>query len=424
MLERFTLLAVAAILLLGALTTGAEHLFFLLYLGIAVVALAYFGARRGLSGLEAGSWLDRHQGSVGDTLTITYTLRSLGRVPKPWLEVHSPTTLPLAVPGRVVALGPKAVRTWAVRVPLVRRGQFRVDPMVVRTGDPFGLFESVASVGAGAGVVVFPRVELLTGWKLPAAPVEGSASRPERTTQSTPLVSSVRPYAPGDSFSRIHWRSSARHQELQVKEFDIEQTADVWCFLDLDRGAHAGEGDHASVETAVTACASLASHALSAHRAVGFEAIGQRRIMVPLDRGRRQRQKLLGVLAVVAAEGATPLHELLIEGLPRVRRGSIAMVVTPSLDRSWARGLAGLRARGVTPFALVLDPLAHVDATRARMGWQPLEAAERDAAQRDLRSLRYALAEHEVEHRVLVPRQPLLTQLTADTSARESAAVA
>jgi len=42
----------------------------------------------------------------------------------------------------------------------------------------------------------------------------------------------VRPYAPGDSFNRIHWRSTARLGEIQVKEFDLEQTADVWLFVD------------------------------------------------------------------------------------------------------------------------------------------------------------------------------------------------
>jgi uncharacterized protein (DUF58 family) len=418
MLERLALLGVAAVLLLAALTTGSEHLFFLIYLAIAIAALAYVMARRGLSGLEAGSWLDRHQGSVGDTLTITYTVRSLGRVPKPWLEVHSPTTLPLAVPGRVVALGPRATRTWAVRVPLVRRGQYRVDPMIVRTGDPFGLFESVASVGAGASVVVFPRVEPLAGWRLPPAPVEGSASRPERTSQSTPLVTSIRPYAPGDAFSRIHWRSSARQQELQVKEFDIEQTADLWCFLDLDRARHVGEGDNGSIETCVSAGASIAGHALAAHRAVAFEAIGHRRIVVPLDRGPRQRQKLLGVLAVVAPDGETPLEEMLAEGLSRVRRGSIALIVTPSLERGWVRPLAALRSRGVTPFACVVDPLAHVDATRSRLRWQPLEPEARERVARDLRGLRHTLDEHEVDHRVLLPRIPLLDQLTEARSQR------
>ena len=37
----------------------------------------------------------------------------------------------------------------------------------------------------------------------------------------------IREFAPGDSFNRIHWRTTARHGEIQVKEFDLEQTADA-----------------------------------------------------------------------------------------------------------------------------------------------------------------------------------------------------
>ena len=73
-------------------------------------------------------------------------------------------------------------------------------------------------------------------WRLPAASLEGSHASPERTLQTTPLATTVRPYAPGDAMNRIHWQSTARHGEIQVKEFDLEQTADAWIFLDLERG--------------------------------------------------------------------------------------------------------------------------------------------------------------------------------------------
>ena len=65
----------------------------------------------------------------------------------------------------------------------------------------------------------------------------------ERTLQTTPLATTVRPYAPGDSMNRIHWRSTARHGDIQVKEFDLEQTADAWIILDLQRGIQAGRGE-------------------------------------------------------------------------------------------------------------------------------------------------------------------------------------
>ena len=215
-------------------------LFYLLYLGILVLGGSYVAVRLGLTDLEAGYAVSQLSGHVGDQMRITYTLRNGSRIPKPWLEVHNPTTLPGSLPGRAISLGGRSERSWLVRAPLTRRGHFRIEPLHIRTGDPFGFFEASATVGQGVSVIVYPKLEPLPAWRLPAASLEGSHASPERTLQTTPLATTVRPYAPGDSMNRIHWRMTARHGEIQVKEFELEQTADAWIVLDLQRSIQVG----------------------------------------------------------------------------------------------------------------------------------------------------------------------------------------
>jgi uncharacterized protein (DUF58 family) len=416
------LLGLGALLVLAALATGEAYVFFLVYLGFGVLGAAYVVARRGLADLEAGSWPDREHTTVGEVLTVSYTVRNRSRLPKPWLEVHSPSTLPLAIPGRALSILPRRARSWAARVPLTERGQFRVDPMVVRTGDPFGLFESVASVGPPATVLVYPPVERLAGWRLPPAPVEGTRSRPEHSTTQTPLATSVRPYTPGDAFNRIHWRSSARHQELQVKEFDVEQTADVWLYLDLERAWHTGQGQRATIETAVRAAAAIAAEALEEGRGVGVEAVAARRSVIAIDRGPRQLQKILGLLAVVQPDGATPLAEVLADSAPHLRRGSVVIVISPSLDRSWVAPLAALGARGVRAVACIVDPVAHAVETPGRSNGAAAgeRGPLRSPGDRDL--LKDALLEHGIAAYVLAPGVALSQQLVSSGPSPVSAA--
>ena len=210
-------------------------------------------------------------------------------------------------------------------------------------------------MGQGVSLVVYPRVEALPYWRLPTAMVEGSHAQPERTLQTTPLATTVRPWAPGDSFNRIHWRSTARHDEIQVKEFDLEQTADAWIFLDLEAAVQAGEGDESTVEVGVRAAASIADRALEENRAVGMTTTGLRSGILPADRGSRQNLKVMQLLAAVEGDGTTPLAEALVQGLPRLRRGMTAVVITPSVDRTWVRPLASLRPRGVASVVITLD---------------------------------------------------------------------
>ncbi len=413
MLRRLQFVGLAVFLVVAAFSTGADFLFFLVYLGILVVGGGYVLTRFGMADLEAGYILDRPHAQVGDTLRATYTVRNTSRMPKPWLEVQNPTSLPVPLPGRALALGSRSERSWVARVPLTRRGHFRIEPMVIRTGDPFGLFESFASVGSPETVIVYPAVEVLPRWRLPPSTLEGSQASPERTLQTTAMVTSVRPYTPGDSFNRSHWKSSARQQELQVKEFDLEQTADVWIFLDLDLVHHTGRGDKATIETAVRVAASVGNRALSENRALGFTAAGVKRAVLPADRGPRQQQKLLQLLAAVEGDGSMPLRQLLMEGLTRLRRGMTAVIVTPSLDRDWIRPLTTLRRRGISAAIFVIDPLAHEQETRRLRGLAGVGQDEREAHEREARALRYSLAEHDLPTYVIAPGEPLGAQIVS-----------
>jgi uncharacterized protein (DUF58 family) len=401
MIRRFQLIVIAAILLIAAFSTELEFLFYLVYLSILVVGGSYILTRLGLADLEAGYAVNQLTGHVGDRLEITYTLRNTSRLPKPWLEVHNPTTLPGGLPGRAIALGSRAERSWLVRAPLMRRGHFRVEPLQIRTGDPFGFFEASASVGQGVAVVVYPRVDPLPMWRLPAASIEGSHSAAERTLQTSPLATAVRPYAPGDSFNRIHWRSTARHGEIQVKEFEVEQTADAWIFLDLERSVQGGRGEESTVEVGVRAAASIADKALLENRALGMTVNGHRQAILPADRGGRQHLKVMQLLAAVDGDGTTPLAESLIAAAGRLRRGMTAIVITPSVDRTWIRPLAALRTRGISSVVVTLDAAAadRLDRDERRRAGEtvaePTAGTEEGRAQH-ARALRHALAEYEL----------------------------
>jgi uncharacterized protein (DUF58 family) len=409
LLRRLPFLIVATVLVVAAFSTGADYLFFLVYLGLAVLGGSYLVTRFGLIDLEAGYAVNQLHAHVGEVLRATYTLRSTSRIPKLWLEVHNPSTLPVPLPGRAISLGAHGERSWIAKVPLGRRGHFRVDPLPIRTGDPFGFFEASASVGHGLTLVVYPRIEPIPRWRLSAVSLEGSRSTPVRTQQTTPLATSVRPYAPGDGFNRIHWPSTARTGEIRVKEFDLEQTADVWIILDLQRAVQVGTGDDGTVEVGVRVAAAIAERAIEENRAVALTTTGSRVTVLPPDRGPRQRQKVLQLLAAVEGDGVTPLAETLVAGLPLLRRGMAALIITGSTEPGWVRPLATLRPRGIGCQVLWLDPAvyarraAELEATIA----EPAVAAALIDRQAAARNVRHHLAEFDIQTHAVPPGVPL-----------------
>jgi len=223
-------------------------------------------------------------------------------------------------------------------------------------------------------------------------------------------VTTIRPYAPGDAYNRIHWKSSARQAELQVKEFDLERTADVWIFLDLEAGVHIGQGDDSTIEYGVRAAAAIAARALLENRALGMTAAGARTFVLPPDRGPRQQQKVMQLLAAVQADGSRPFNDVLIEGVARLRRGMTAVVITPATDRAWVRPLSTLRTRGVTSVVVLPDALAFAEHAQKFTRSGPTDE-QVDDYRRSTRALQHALAEYDIVANQLVPGRQLAAQL-------------
>lgn len=383
------LLFLVTALIVAAFSTGIEFLFFLVYLTVAIGIGSWLFARRGLSGVRADYRVTNPRTHVGEVLQAIYRVENHDRLGKPWVECWNESTLPNSLPGRVVGIPSRGARQWLAKVTLTRRGSFRLGPLRVRSGDPFGLFSTEMQVGQPTNIVVFPEIIPLPHWRLPPSPIDGTTPVRRRYEAATPLVSSVRPYVHGDAINRIHWLSSARHNELLVKEFDLEQAADLWILLDLDRSVHAGIGVEASVETAVTVAASVAMRTLGDNRSVAMTASARRIQVHQPDRGPRVEQKLLHLLANVQADGANSLAEVLTATLPQLRRGVTLCIITGSTDRTWVRGLSALRRRGVAALVILLDRSSYI-------GVEP-----DDHSRAEMAAVRHALAEYDVTHRVV-----------------------
>jgi uncharacterized protein (DUF58 family) len=326
---------------------------------------------------------------VGEVLQAMYRVDNADVIGKPWVELWNESTLPVSLPGRVVGVPAHGTRQWLAKVTLTRRGSYRLGSLRVRTGDPFGLFRSEMIVGQPTSIVVFPEVIPLPHWRLPPSPIDGTAPAPRRMEAATPLVTGIRPYNHGDAINRIHWLSSARHGDLMVKEFDLEQAADLWIALDLDRSVHAGIGNDASVETAVTIAASIAMRTLGDNRSVAMTASARRIQVHQPDRGPRVEQKLLHLLANIQADGNHSLAEVLNATMSQLRRGMTLCIITGSTDRAWVRALASLRRRGVAAIAIVLDRASYI-------GVEPDEVSRAELA-----AVRHALAEYDIQHRIV-----------------------
>lgn len=152
---------------------------------------------------------------------------------------------------------------WEFEPPL--RGTLEIGPVRVTVGDPFGLARATVVVGELTEVTVVPAIVALGDDTVALRRAEGVSQRAERRIAAGDHELTTRAYRPGDALRRVHWRASAHHGELMVRQEEQRSAAEATILLETRRrtypdvqGVQAHESD--SFEWAVSFVASLAVH--------------------------------------------------------------------------------------------------------------------------------------------------------------------
>jgi uncharacterized protein (DUF58 family) len=375
--RRTAVFALALLALMGGLITGRDIFFNLAYLLGLLLIVSFFWAWININWVHLARSTRVRRTQVGRPLEERFTVRNTSFVPKLWVEIRDFSSVPGHRTSYVVnGLNGRQSSTWRVTTICRERGRYQLGPIELRTSDPFGLFPMQRTLPATSNVVIYPMTVDIDQFALPMGVLPGGDALRRRTHYITTNASGVRDYAPGDSFSRIHWASTARRDRLIVKEFELDPLADIWIVPDMALFSHvtprqrpldeptfipdwlktpAFELPEATEEYTVSITASLAQYFLRNDRSVGMVAYGQVNEIVQPDRGERQLNRILETLAVLRAQGQTPLDAVLHGQAHLMPRGTTLIVVTPTTNEKWALSARQISRQGLRVVTVLLD---------------------------------------------------------------------
>ncbi len=292
---------------------------------------------------------------VGDQLVERFTLSNRSNFPALWLELVDHSTLPNYHVSRGIGIGADSFIRWHLEATCSRRGLFYLGPLEIRSGDPFGLYTITLEYPATMPLLVLPPIVPLPQIEVAPGGRAGDG-RPRRSSfDRTISAASVREYAPGDSRRWIHWKTTARREDLFVRLFDGTPSGDWWILLDVNQAVQTGIGENSTEELGIILAASLADRGWRAKRAVGLLANGEELLWLPPRAGAGQRWELLRSLALLSP-GQSDLAALLYRVKPALRQHTSIIIITPAVAGDWIAELLPLQHRGVIPTVLLLDP--------------------------------------------------------------------
>jgi uncharacterized protein (DUF58 family) len=283
---------------------------------------------------------------VGDELEEALTLTNRSGLPVVWAEFVDRSEFPGYTASGVTIAERHTVNQWKTHTICTRRGVFMLGPWEIRMGDPFGIYQVRQLYHQQNEILVHPPLAALPPQVQPHSKKVGDL-RPlyQPLSAETISITTTRPYVLGDPLRRVHWRTTARHNDLYVKVFEPEASSSIWLVPDLDAAAHVGEGDESSLETMVVLLASLASHLLNERLSVGLLADADSAKAILPQYGAAHFWTILRALALLQPSRSHSLVDTLALMRTLISARDSLVVITPSLKPDWPRALKQLLGR-------------------------------------------------------------------------------
>ncbi|HEX4979986.1 MAG TPA: DUF58 domain-containing protein [Acidimicrobiales bacterium] len=254
----------------------------------------------------------------------------------------------------VPPLAPGEATRAAYRLPTDRRGVYDIGPLEVVLSDPFSLCSTRTTAAGVSQLTVYPRIDLVRA--LPTArgqdPHSGT-QRPRALLGAGEDFYALRQYEVGDDLRRVHWKSTARLDELMIRQDEMPWQTRLTILLDVRASVH----DDESLELAVSAAASI--HDASRRRQSLIRLVSTDGTDSGFAAGTAHDEAILEHLAGVGASR----HDRLAGVTAALRRagngGSLAVVTSDRATRSDIDAVARLAGRYGTIVLVVVERSAY-----------------------------------------------------------------
>jgi uncharacterized protein (DUF58 family) len=387
-----------ALLLIGLLLK-LNLLVYAMYVLLGVLILSRYFANSWVDALNARRKCDQSVVEIGETVNVEVQVHNQGGLAVPWLLLEESlghagvVEFPrrLKVEGeRIKLVRIKAGRTEILKyqVTFLMRGYYQLGPLLMESGDVFGLHRRFRVGTEPLFVLVLPKILPLQGYNLASRRPIGEIRVAHRLFEDPTRIAGIRPYQQGDPLNRIHWRATARTGELHSRLYETSRVAGAVFLLDFHRNSYPGSVGTPAMELAVTTVASLANAVFLTGEQIGFASNGRdaadrvrlhgwraefttrrdaharatqlpkserlRPVMVPALKGAAQLQQILEALGRLEPTDGMEFAQMVQEVAPDIRRDATAVAVLRQVTPATAIALGGLVRQGFVVTAVII----------------------------------------------------------------------
>ncbi len=248
-----TVLAASLGLVVAGRMLGVSELWLVGTAGLVLTVVAVAWARSLRLGIDVVRTVHPTRIHAGASVTVEMEVTNRGRRTTPVLHLHdlaepAVPTLPALPP-----LRPGGIVRTSYTLRCEHRGITAIGPLEIVLNDPFGLVSRTVQRTSDTDLVVWPALRTIAPPEIPCSGVDGRHRGRQPPSFSGSDLVGLRPYRSGDDLRHVHWRASARYDDLMVRELEAPPDDPATVIVDARASTHT----RATFEQAITAATSI-----------------------------------------------------------------------------------------------------------------------------------------------------------------------
>lgn len=394
--------ALPALILLAIFQLQAGLLAVCLYAFVLLMLICWLMTVFWLHPLQCEREISDEVVEIGDSVKVIVKLKNRSLWPVLWL--YAEETLPEKMPiegttKRLLFLPPGRSFYLHYVLTITKRGCHRIGPLVLETGDVFGLFKRCRVEQRLDYVTALPAYQIIEEFQVGQRRRLADIAAAHSIFDDPSRIRGIREYRRGDSMNRIHWKSTARTGVLHTKIYEPVVEAAATVVLDFHEDSWSGtlptDPDKPPHEMAIEVACTVCRYLTDGGWKVGFFSNGRDPLGLPglslaqagatgtlseavaMARSRRADSRLEPIsirartspdqfliirenLGRIELSNGLRIETLLMGELPYIEREQALVILTGDVTDSFINGVLRARELGYRIMLFILcNPKAH-----------------------------------------------------------------
>lgn len=227
------------VILLAALLSGGTTLYYFLIVLLTVRIGAVLMVRHHQKNIYVLYYASENTVHTGDAIKVEYKVSNTSLMPitHSLIEFKMDNKMNASSKLKEMAyFGSQQRINFSKEIICRHRGYYSIGQVTVDVFDPLLLEKRTVFFDKEIDITVYPRLVKLAPLKFHPKDLYGTLKSNQKTLEDRTNIVNIRRYEQGDQLKNIHWKLSAKRDELLTKEFEQTVSSKLLIFVDGGKG--------------------------------------------------------------------------------------------------------------------------------------------------------------------------------------------